>query len=160
MEFQMNIKAIILLNLNGKRALAKYYDASLDPRKTESQLFQKTRNQKKRNEIFVSDNSLVVYRFISDIHMYVVGSKNENPLILERTLNCLVEVTSTLLNRKPESKTLTENLTQVILAFDEICDTGILLETDPNLVLERVCLKESVAEQSLAQMFKVKMFAT
>lgn len=154
MDILGSIKAIIILNLGGKRALAEYYDDKIDARKFEQQLFLKTRNQKTGNDIFIIDDSLIVHRFISELHINVVGNKKENPLILDRVLGCLVEVITTLMNRNPEQKTLFGNLDQFILALDEICDRGILLETDPSLVLERVCLRDGIAEQSLAQVLQ------
>lgn len=142
------------MDLSGRRALANYYDDNINNTKFERNLFLKTRSPKARDDVFIIDNSLVVHRFISELHIYVVGNRLENPLVLDRILNCLVEVTSTLMNQHPENKTLSEDIKSFIMAFDEICDRGIPLETDPNLVLDRVFLKDGVAEQTLVQVLQ------
>ena len=54
----------------------------------------------------------------------------------------------------------------VLLALDEICDNGILMETDPDTVISRAQLRMDdlpLAEQTVAQVqagFKAKMDAT
>lgn len=154
MDIISNLKAIIIFNLNGKRALAKFYDEKFDTKQFERQLYAKTKSQKTRDEVFAIDDALIVHRCVSELHIYVVGSRKENPLILDKVLSCLAEVASTLLSKGTENKPLTDHLGQFILAFDEICDQGTILETDPNLVLDRVCLKENVAEQTLASVLQ------
>jgi len=42
-----------------------------------------------------------------------------------------------------EKKHLLDNMDSVVLAIDEICDNGILLETDPSNVAQRVCLRDN-----------------
>ena len=42
-----------------------------------------------------------------------------------------------------EKKHLLDNMDSVVLAIDEICDSGILLETDPSNVAQRVCLRDN-----------------
>ena len=42
-----------------------------------------------------------------------------------------------------EKKHLMDNMDSVVLAIDEICDNGILLETDPANVAQRVCLRDT-----------------
>lgn len=149
------IKAIVIVDLTGRRALAKYYDGELrDTNKFERQLFARTKANRSKDGIFILDNSIVIHRFASDHHIFMVGARDENPLILDRVLNCLIEVLNILMNRNPDKKTFHDNLDQIIIALDEICEQGTLLETDPNLVIDRVCLDSGVAEQSLAQVLQ------
>ena len=59
-----------------------------------------------------------------------------------------------------------ERMDMVLLALDEMCDSGILMETDPQLVVSRAQLRSDdvpLAEQTVAQVqagFKAKMDAT
>ena len=154
MDSMSSFKAIILFNLNGTRAIAKYYDERLNTKQFERQIYAKTKSQKTKDEVFVINDALIVHRCVIDLHIYVVGDRKENPLILDRVLTCLAEVSSTLLTKGNERKPIVDNISQFILAFDEICDQGIILETDPNLVLDRVCLRDNVAEQSLASVLQ------
>lgn len=150
------LKAILIFDLTGKRVIAKYYDEdkTRDVKKFERQLFQKTRVNKKQDEVLMIEGSLVLHKLISDHHIYVVGTKDENPLILDKALRCLAESINTLVSRNPDSSSLQGNLDQIILALDEICDQGVLLETDPELVIDRVCLEGRPGDQSLAQVFQ------
>lgn len=148
------IKAIIILNNEGKRVLAQYYDDKINATHFDKDIFTKTKSPKARDDIMIVNNLIVIHRCVSDLHMYVAGNRNENPLTFDRVLCCLVEVVTVLSTRSVEHNSLLENLDQIILAFDEICDRGMVLETDPDVVLQRVCLKDDVAEQSMAQVLQ------
>lgn len=156
MNLISNIHAILILDISGNKVLAKYYDndTSRDTRKYERQLFLKTRTNKSRDEVFMIDNSMVVHRLILDNHIYVVGSREESPLVLDKTLNCFAETINTLITRNSDNGTLHDSIDQIILALDEICDQGMLLEVDPNIVIDRVCLEGGASEQSLAQVLQ------
>lgn len=152
MDIANTIKAIIILSIDGKRTLAKYYDEKLNQPSFEKNIFARTHRTK--DEVLVVDGATVVHKSITDLHFYVVGSANENPVILATVLKCLDEVVSSLLNKNVERQALMDKLDDMILALDEICDGGVIIETDPNLVLERVWLKEDAAEPSMAQVFQ------
>lgn len=146
------LKAIIILDGEGRKTLSKCFDSQTNTVQFEKKLFVKTKNHRTKDEILIIDNLLVVHRFIVGVHLYVVGNRGENPLILDSVMVCLAEVVSTLLNSKNvEPKSIYDNLTQVILALDEICEGGLILELDPNLVLQRAIMKDDSVEQSMAQ---------
>ena len=90
-------------------------------------------------------------------------------------MNCLYESMSHILKKNVEKKSLLDNLDIVILALDEICDGGyvfiwariwgwfdcllfrILLESDPNSVVQKVVVKMddiSFNEQTVAQVLQ------
>lgn len=156
MNISTTIRAIVVLGLDGKRVLAKYYDDKINSKLFDKDIFSKTKTLKTRNEILMVDGFIVIHRCISNLHMYVVGGRNENPVILDRVLCCLVESVTTLIKKDEtvEQRSVFDSLDQIILAFDEICDEGVVLEIDPSIVLERVCLREGVVDQSMAQVFQ------
>lgn len=145
------IKAIIFLQIDGKRSLATYYDDSINQKQFERHLYTKTKTPKAKDEIIVLDGMLVVHRFITDSHIYVVGGRNENPLVLDCVLNCIVEVVGSLSGNNLVNNTILDNLSRVILALDEICDSGLILEIDPGLVLQRVTAANEESVESVAQ---------
>lgn len=152
MDITNTLKAIIILDSEGKETLSKYFSDQITTKQFEKKLFIKTKTHRIKDEILIIDNLLIVHRYVVNLHLYVVGNRGENPLILDSVATCLVEVMSTLLSTKSvEPKSIYDNLTQVILALDEICEDGLIIETDPNLVIQRVCLKDEVIEQSMAQ---------
>jgi len=91
-------------------------------------------------DVIQVDNAVVVYKLVNDIILCVVGSSFENELILHSVLSCLDESLQSLLKGQVSKKTLVENLDLLLLAVDEIIDEGLILETDSNLVVQRVCM--------------------
>ena len=83
-----------------------------------------------------------------------MGSSHENELLLMSVLNCLYETVNQILRKNVEKRSLFEHLDIVMLAVDEICDGGILLESDPTAVVNRVALRTDdipLGEQTVAQ---------
>jgi hypothetical protein len=154
------VKAVVLLDSDGNRILSKYYDdtfTGVKEQKTfEKNLFQKT--QKANGEIIMLDGLTIVYRNSTDLYFYVIGSTSENELILVSVLNCLFDSISMVLRRNLEKKYLLEYMDSVILILDEIFDNGIILETDSNSIIQRICLKETevpLGEQTVFDVFKM-----
>lgn len=114
--------------------MAQYYDEQLgaNSKQFEKRLFAKTKTPKTKDEILVLDGVLIVHKFVREVHLYVVSGRNENPLVLDSVLNCVIDVINTTEINSPEYRS------RVILAFDEICDSGIVLENDSNLVVQRI----------------------
>ncbi|KAI8816435.1 coatomer protein complex, subunit zeta 1-like protein [Fimicolochytrium jonesii] len=150
-------KAVIILDSEGKRILAKYYQAEYptlkEQRVFEKSLFDKTK--KTNSEIILFDNQIVVYKNSIDLLIYVLGSAEENELILSHLLNSFYETLSILLKGLVEKRTILENYDLVALALDETVDGGIILESEPSITASRVTKKnETEAEPSLSQMFQ------
>lgn len=151
MDILNTLKAIVILDADGSRLLSRSFDGKSSSSQFERKLFIKTKSRKIKDDVLVLDNFLIVHRFVTDLHLYVIGNKNENPLVLDSFLNCLVEVIMTLLNKNAERQSIFDHLTQIVIALDEMCDNGLILETDSNLVLQRVTLKDDIVEQSMAR---------
>ncbi|CAM4899852.1 unnamed protein product [Rotaria socialis] len=127
------IKGIIILDNDGNRLLSKYYSSG---------------------DVILLDNWTIVYRNNVDLLFYVMGSTNENELMLNSVLTCLFDSLSTMLRKNVEKRHLYDNLDLVMLTFDEICDDGIILETDPILITQRVQLRQDdipLGEQTVSQ---------
>lgn len=162
MDISKTIRAIILLDTNGKRALAKYFDDKIKHEHFEKQIYSRSKSREARDDVLLVDGYLIVHRRVANYYVYIVGGRNENPLILDKFICCLVEVLATLLTNdvadvysaEKEYLTIFDAMDQVILALDELCDNGIILETDPNLILQRVCLRDGVVEQSMARVLQ------
>lgn len=155
------IKAIMILDNDGNRLISKYYDetfASMKEQKDfEKSLFAKT--QKANAEIIMLDNLTIVYRSNIDLFFYVVGSTQENEIILVSVLNCLYDALSQILRKNVEKRTLFDCMDACLLAIDEICDSGIILETDPSQVAQRASLKQDndglpIAEQTVVDVLR------
>ncbi|CAG5131215.1 unnamed protein product [Candidula unifasciata] len=150
------IKAIAILDNDGNRLLAKYYDESFPTTKEqkafEKNLFNKT--HRANAEIIMFEGLTCVYKSNVDLFFYVVGSSQENELILASVLNAFYDSISQILRKNVEKRTLLDNMDAVFLAADELCDGGIILEADSNAVVQKVAIKNDdipLGEQTMAQ---------
>lgn len=145
------IQAILILDGNdGSRLHAKYYTNAIgnfeNQRSFEKRLHAKTKNvssSKGDNEIILMDRSLAVYRQTADSAFYVLGSLQENELILMEVLKGLYESLGAILHQHLDKRSLLMSLDVVLLAVDEIIDGGLILETDPLAISNRVLMRNA-----------------
>ena len=153
---------VLLLDAEGKRVAVKYYDETMttvaQQMAYERQIFAKTARNNARGdaEIILVDDKVVVYKFAADLHFYVTGSADENEIILSTVLNGFFDAVSLLLRGMLEKRSALENLDLVLLTIDELVDNGIILETDANVIANRVSMRgvdgeTPLAEQTLSQ---------
>ena len=79
------------------------------------------------------DGLTILYKSSVDLFFYVMGSSYENELLLMSALDVLFDSLNVILKKEFEKKALMEHLDMVMMAVDEICDQGILLEHDPEV---------------------------
>ncbi|KAJ3019337.1 UNVERIFIED_CONTAM: Coatomer subunit zeta-1 [Siphonaria sp. JEL0065] len=153
-------KAVIVLDSEGKRLLAKYYSPDYptlkEQRVFEKALFDKTK--KLNSEIVLLDNQVIVYKNSHDVFIYFVGTMDENELILMSALQSFYEALSMLLGGQVEKRAILESADLVFLALDETIDDGIILESDSTQIAARVTKKDAnegssipLTEQTIAQ---------
>ncbi|CAH0716911.1 unnamed protein product, partial [Brenthis ino] len=151
------VKGMCILDSDGNRILAKYYDKNIMPSAKEQKAFEKNlfnKTHRANAEIIMLDGLTCVYKSNVDLFFYVMGSSHENELILQSVLNALYESVSILLRRNVEKRVLMENLDSVMLAFDEICDGGVILDSDPTSIVGRAALRTDdvpLGEQTVVQ---------
>lgn len=123
----LTVKAMCILDNDGNRILAKYYDKNVFPTVKEQKTFEKNlfnKTHRANAEIIMLDGLTCVYKNNVDLFFYVMGSTHENELILVSVLNCLYDSVSMILKKNVEKRAVLDNLDIVMLAFDEICDGG------------------------------------
>lgn len=122
------------------------------------------KTNKQTNDVILYDNRVVVFKLENDVMLYVVGSADENEVLLYNVVVALRDalgilfksvipfyallsfslfglklLTGELFYRgATDKRTIIENYDLVSLAIDEIIDDGIILETDPVLIASRV----------------------
>ncbi|KAG0650987.1 putative coatomer subunit zeta [Hyphodiscus hymeniophilus] len=151
-----SVNAIIILSSeDGSRVFAKYYNAphhSSGPKDSqpppqpypdlksqkafEKGLLEKTAKQSA--DIILYDNRIVLYKSESDVMMYVVGGVDENEIMLYNVILALRDSLHLLFKQAVDKRTTIENYDLLSLAIDEIVDDGIILETDPTIIVQRV----------------------
>ncbi|ESO00642.1 hypothetical protein HELRODRAFT_113173 [Helobdella robusta] len=153
------VKGILIMDNDGNRLFARYYD-SLFPTVKEQKVFEKSlfsKTHKTNAEILMLEGLICIYRSSVDLLFYVIGSAQENELILVSVLNCIHESISTLLRKNVEKRALLDNMDGVFLAIDEICDSGLILECDPAIVSQRACFRMDdlpLGEQTIASVIQ------
>ncbi|KAK7907917.1 hypothetical protein PG985_015220 [Apiospora marii] len=150
------VNAIIVLSVDdGSRIFAKYYNqqapgatAVASPttngpypdvksqKSFEKGLLEKTAKQ--TGDIILYDNRIVLYKMESDVMMYVVGDVSENEVLLYNVILALRDSLHLIFKQSVDKRTIIENYDLVSLAIDEIVDDGIILETDPTIIVQRV----------------------
>ncbi|KAE8556214.1 hypothetical protein EYB25_000914 [Talaromyces marneffei] len=115
---------------------ANPYPTVKEQKNFESGLMEKTNKQ--TNDVILYDNRVVVFKLENDVMMYVVGSADENEVLLYNVVVALRDALGILFKGATDKRTIIENYDLVSLAIDEIIDDGIILETDPVLIASRV----------------------
>jgi len=145
------IKAILVVDADGKRILSRYYSAdwasAADETNFEKKLYDKTMrtNAKNEAEVIMFDNLVTVYRNSADVWFYVVGSQYENELILVHVLVALHEALNAALRTTPDKRTLLDNFDTLLLTVDELIDGGMIMESDSAAIVNRVGMKGAEA---------------
>jgi hypothetical protein len=114
----------------------------------EKGLLQKTAKQ--TGDILLYDNRIVLYKMESDVALYVVGSLGDNEILLYNVLLALRDSLHLLFKQSVDKRTIIENYDLVSLAVDEICDDGVVLETDPTIIVQR-CSKAPSQDVNLSR---------
>lgn len=129
------------------------------PDKTAQTRFEKAllaKTAKQNGDILLFDNRVVLYKMESDVAIYVVGSTEENEVLLYNVLLALRDSLHLLFKhvlpfgllpavlkltgpprQSVDKRTIIENYDLVALLVDELVDDGIILETDPTIVVQR-----------------------
>ncbi|WWC69126.1 uncharacterized protein I206_103062 [Kwoniella pini CBS 10737] len=159
------VTALLILDADGQRVLAKYYnpphqntpgsgiasDLGVGPggpgmggltSLKEQKAFEKSVFEKIRRgggEIHPLPPHLIITRTIVDLNFIIVGPlSTSNELMLNQTLSAFSDAVHLLLRGQIEKRNVLEGLDLVLLAADETVDDGIILETDAAAIAARV----------------------
>jgi hypothetical protein len=84
------IKGLAILDNDGNRILAKYYDNNIFPTIKEQKVFEKNlfnRTHRANAEIIMLDGITCLYRSNVDLFFYVMGSSHENEVCIPGVAN-------------------------------------------------------------------------
>ena len=97
-----SVKGLMIMDNNGARILAKYYDAEMFPNTAAQKKFEKTlftKTHKANAEIIMLDGLTCLYKSSVDLFFYVIGSGNKI-IVLHSLQNQVSVSTNTLQVRK------------------------------------------------------------
>ncbi|XP_011903994.1 PREDICTED: coatomer subunit zeta-1 [Cercocebus atys] len=152
------VKAILILDNDGDRLFAKYYDDTY-PSVKEQKAFEKNifnKTHRTDSEIALLEGLTVVYKSSIDLYFYVIGSSYENEDFFHTQFGFFL-LFSWGLRKNVEKRALLENMEGLFLAVDEIVDGGVILESDPQQVVHRVALRGEdvpLTEQTVSQVLQ------
>ena len=156
--FVGDVKGVIILDNEGARVMAKYYNSkgtffeTLSSQKAfERTVFQKSNKvsgsnrsaNSFENDIMTVDNYVAIFRMYSDFSIFIIGHSDDNELILGMVLDCIHECFDRIFRHNIERKSLINNMSGVILVIDELFDQGIVMHLDPNVILARIKTQKS-----------------
>ncbi|EQK97648.1 hypothetical protein G6O67_001710 [Ophiocordyceps sinensis] len=150
-----SVQAVLILSTeDGSRIFAKYYSPPHSagtggastwtnpyPDVKAQKAFERgliDKTAKQTGDIILYDNRIVLYKLESDVMLYVVGTLEENEILLYNTVLALRDSLHLLFKQSVDKRTIVENYDLVTLAIDEVVDDGIVLETDPTIIVQRV----------------------
>ncbi|MXQ93175.1 hypothetical protein E5288_WYG003562 [Bos mutus] len=139
--------------------MTRYYDDTF-PSMKEQMAFEKNvfnKTSRTDSEIAFFGGMTIVYKSSIDLFLYVVGSSYENELMLMSVLTCLFESLNHVLRKNVEKRWLLENMDGAFLVVDEIVDGGVILESDPQQVIQKVNFRaddSGLTEHSVAQVLQ------
>lgn len=147
------ISAVLVLDMDGNRVSVKYFEQPSFRVLATQQAFEKKVFHKVHRsapgpggqpradaDLTNIDGYNVVFKQVSDVCFYVVGAAAESEVLLHTVLTTIDESVGQLFKGAVHKKILIENLDLLLLTFDEILDSGLILEIDATVIVQRVYL--------------------
>ena len=139
------VNYLVILDSDGDRLLAKYYDgrSKAEQTITEAALQKKTKSISGRGEgeVLQMEGEVVVWRAGQDVKFFLGGVNEENELILVGVLDAVYDSVSLLLREQVVKRTMIDNLELVLLTIDECIDNGHIMELDSTSISARVLMR-------------------
>jgi coatomer subunit zeta len=140
------VKAVILVNSEGKRICSRFCDHNEWPDLDVQREFEKSLLAKVQTLGDSTDNVdvmefrdfVVAYRQSDDVFMFVAGGRNENELIMAEVVHSLDQTLALMLRGQVYEEVILENLQGVLLVIDELVDQeGVIMESEPAELVAR-----------------------
>ncbi|KAF4726227.1 Coatomer subunit zeta-1, partial [Perkinsus olseni] len=139
------VAGILLLDEEGKRLAAKYYDESkftdlASEKKFEKDLMSKTARLNNRNDVEVAlvDEYIVLVRQSNDVMLAVLARESENDIMMLDFTTSLYQVLCNITHNNVCRKKIIDKLDLVFLMIDEAVEKGVILETDSAVITSRI----------------------
>jgi len=145
------VNGILILENAGGRIATKYFDSDLATKEAqltfEEQLTEKVAAMPQGGpDALLFRDYVVMYKCYQDFRVFVVGTLDENELLLTTVLTTLCDTIRSLLKKELTSQLLTEHFDVVLLAMDDIVDDGMLLDLDADAIVAREAQRELASD--------------
>lgn len=131
------LRALLVLDAEGRRIASRFYSPLPQGCSSEEEFERAVNNRAPKQpnasvspeaEVDMLFGCTVLHRFSGELQVAAVGARNENELMLSMVATALSDAFITLLGSPLTRRAALENLDLVLVALDETCDSGILLE--------------------------------
>merc|ERR1711865_316675 len=128
----------------------------------EREIFKASTRQPAEGEanIFMCKGLVVLYRSQDETTFYVVGSDDENEIILATVLDALVDACRKLVSGRLSTLNMLNALEYVMLALDELVDGGTILEIEGGAIAARVSMKSTTSDVPLHEQTPGQAFSS
>ena len=138
---------VLCLSIKSELTKSWYRSSTQEQLAFERTVFNKTDSTSGQDlDILVLEDSLVVFRSAIDFRVYVVAPQCENEVIVAAVLQALYGALMSLTNGTMEKNMLLEHFDECMTVLDELIDDGFILETDPDVICNRVSMLEDATE--------------
>jgi len=90
------------------------------------------------------DKYTVIFKFFTDLSIYIIGESNDNELIYAQVLEVLVNCLTILLT-VVERKKIVENMSNFLIICDELIENGLVLTLNQEDILSQIYKKQREA---------------
>ncbi|KAF4677724.1 Coatomer subunit zeta-1 [Perkinsus chesapeaki] len=139
------VAGILILDDEGKRLAAKYYDDNkfadlAAEKKFEKELMAKTARLNNRNDVEVAlvDEYVVLVRQSNDVMLAVLARESENDIMMLDFTTTLYQVLCNITHNNVCRKKIIDKLDLVFLMIDEAVEKGVILEMDSAVITSRI----------------------
>lgn len=146
------VQAVLVLDTEGRRLLAKYYtprssaaapsplaSSVAEQKKFEKRLAQKTKSV--NGDVLLMDKHLIVYKQVADVLFYFVCPPEENEALVYQALITLRDSVDALLDHQVDKTFLLQYYDLLSLAVDEVVDNGVIIATEKRNVVARTTVE-------------------
>merc|ERR1712216_218621 len=150
----------------GERIAGNYFEdqfrALAQQQAFEKEIFRASLRQPAESEasIFMAKGLIVLYRTQDEATFFVVGSDDENEVILATVLDAMVDACCRLVPGRLTTPNMMRALEYLVLAMDELVDGGTILEIDSGAIVSRVSMKSTVGEVPLHEQTPQQAFSS
>ena len=104
-------------------------------------------------DVLLYNDHLVLYISSSNIRLFVVAASSANELVIDEVISGLENALNTLLKGNIDARGIVDNMDYVLLAIDEVCEDGIIFQTDGDQIASRVLMKDvtQIKQETIGQ---------
>ena len=93
-------------------------------------------------DVLLYEDHLVLFVSESNIKIFLISRSTSNELLMDSVIQGFLSSLQILLKNNIDVRGIIDNMDYVLLAIDELCDNGIIFETDGDTIASRVLMKD------------------